>query len=103
MASPAEAAFGETGIAVTEGQASLGLEESALMAAEALSSQVKQLVVGVLGVVHERLLRDEQQSKEGQRVLSHRSGEGRRRFGEIFNCQSPWRWLCRVACRVRVW
>ena len=51
MASPAEAAFGETGIAVTKCQAGLGLKESALMAGQALSSQAKQLVVGVLGIV----------------------------------------------------
>src|SRR5215467_572391 len=89
MASPAKAAFGETGIAVTEGQAGLGLEESALMAGEALGSQTKQLVVGVLGVVHGRLLRDGRQSKEGSPALSHRSSEGKRRFGEIFSCQSP--------------
>jgi hypothetical protein len=56
---PTEAVFRLAGIAVTEGQADLGLEEATLMACQALGSKAEQFIVLLLDIIHGSCVRDE--------------------------------------------
>ncbi len=77
------------GVAVTEGQADLGLEESALMPGQPLGPEAEQFVARVRGVVHGRLVPDGERRKQRPRTLSHAGRRTQRKFGETFNCRSP--------------
>jgi hypothetical protein len=89
VASPTETALGQAGVAVTQAQTDLGLEESALVAGQPLRPKAKQFIVLVLGVVPSRLFRDGNPREQRQPTLSRSRGRAKRKCGEISSCRSP--------------
>src|SRR5262249_13959597 len=78
VASPAEAAFRLAGVAATEGQADLGLEEAPWMAGQPLGPEAKQVIVLARSGVHDRPVRDGKPREKQQLALSRSASEEKR-------------------------